>query len=204
MGKRAVFASLYLNSYNPAASWQIPAVSLNFRLDSLPDAYAHSLFAARTNLSLAHSSAACGAICDRLISLHLSVGVLIVLLVIVRFAYRLATPKVIPLPSTSVQINRLAHIGHMTLYVLLIALPLLGWANASSRGWDVSLFGIVPMPPLAASGSHLGHRMGDIHQLTAWVLLAVVGMHVAAALYHHFALRDETLSRMGVGRGRNA
>jgi cytochrome b561 len=139
-----------------------------------------------------------------LIGLHLSVGVLIVLVVLVRLAYRLATPKVAPLPGTPTLINRLAHIGHTTLYVLLIALPLLGWANASSRGWDVSLFGIVPMPPLAASGSHWGHRMGDIHQLTAWVLLAVVGTHVAAALYHHFGLRDETLSRMGVGKARNA
>ncbi|MBV8465748.1 MAG: cytochrome b [Burkholderiales bacterium] len=131
-----------------------------------------------------------------LIALHLSLGVLILLVMLARLAYRLATPKVAPLPTTPPLINRLAHIGHGTLYLLLIVLPLLGWANASSRGWDVSLFGLLPLPALSPTGSQLGHAMGDIHQLIAWVLLAVAGLHVGAALYHHFVLRDATLSRM--------
>jgi cytochrome b561 len=73
---------------------------------------------------------------------------------------------------------------------------LLGWANASSRGWTVSLFGVIPLPALAATGSTLGHAMGDVHQVVAWALLGLVGLHIAAAVFHHFVLRDGVLRRM--------
>jgi cytochrome b561 len=89
-----------------------------------------------------------------------------------------------------------ASVTHGLLYVLLIALPLMGWANASAHGWTVSLFHVVPLPALAAAGSAFGHTLGDVHKLTAWVLLGLIGLHVAAALFHQFVIRDGTLSRM--------
>jgi cytochrome b561 len=79
---------------------------------------------------------------------------------------------------------------------LLIALPLLGWANASSRGWSVRLFGVVPLPPLAPNGSALGPSLGDIHQLAAWALLGVIALHVLGALYHLVIVRDHTVARI--------
>lgn len=84
----------------------------------------------------------------------------------------------------------------MTLYGLLVALPLLGWANASARGWSVRLFGVLPLPALAAKGSALGHSLGDVHQTVAWVLLAIIGLHVLGALYHLIIVRDHTVARM--------
>lgn len=93
-------------------------------------------------------------------------------------------------------LNWIARTTHWLLYLLLIAFPLMGWANASSRGWPVSLFGVVPLPALSSKGSQLGHTLGDMHQLFAWVLIAMVALHVAAALYHHFIIKDDTLRRM--------
>jgi cytochrome b561 len=60
----------------------------------------------------------------------------------------------------------------------------------------VSLFGVLPLPPLSAKGSPFGHAFGDLHKPTVWVLIAVVALHVAGALYHHFILKDDTLRRM--------
>lgn len=131
-----------------------------------------------------------------LIGLHLSVGSLIVLVVLARLGWR-ATHPAPEEPNSLPAILRLAaRATHWALYTLLIAFPLMGWANASSRGWSVSLFGIIPLPPLSPTGSSIGHEMGDVHKVFAWVLIAVVAIHVLAALFHHFVIRDDTLRRM--------
>jgi cytochrome b561 len=131
-----------------------------------------------------------------LIELHLSIGVLILLVVIVRIAWRGGVP--VPLLTEGVPAwqTLAARATHGLLYVILLALPLMGWANASARGWQMTLLGAVPLPPLVPTDSPLGRAMGDIHTATAWVLMAAAGLHVAAALYHHFLLRDGVLRRM--------
>ncbi|SAK54544.1 cytochrome B561 [Caballeronia fortuita] len=131
-----------------------------------------------------------------LIAWHLGVGVAIFLLVLVRLLWRsvhAAPPEPASLPPA---LRALARYTHWLLYLLLIAVPLMGWANASSRDWAVTLFAAIPMPPLSPAGSSVGHALGDWHRVFAWVLLALVGMHVAAALFHQFVLRDGTLGRM--------
>lgn len=131
-----------------------------------------------------------------LIAWHLGVGMAILLLVLVRCLWR-STHAVPPEPTTlPLALRALARYTHWALYALLIAVPLMGWANASSRGWPVSLFAAIPMPPLSPTGSPTGHALGDWHRNFAWVLLALVALHVSAALFHHFILRDRTLIRM--------
>ena len=131
-----------------------------------------------------------------LIGLHLSVGATIVLLVLVRLAWRVSHKPPAESRTLPPLMRMAASATHGLLYALLIALPLMGWANASARGWAVSLFHVVPLPALAATGSALGHTLGDVHKLTAWVLLGLIGLHVAAALFHQFVIRDGTLGRM--------
>jgi cytochrome b561 len=131
-----------------------------------------------------------------LIAWHLGVGTAVLLLVIVRLSWR-GTHPVPPEPATLPPFLRLvARMTHWLLYVVLVVLPLLGWANASSRGWTVDMLGLVPLPPLSPNGSPTGNSMGDWHQVCAWILLALVATHVFAALFHHFILRDSTLRRM--------
>ena len=90
----------------------------------------------------------------------------------------------------------LSRATHFLLYAILIALPLLGWINANARGWTVWFVGVIPLPALVPSGSSWGGQMGDVHMIVAYVLLGTAGLHVLAALYHQFVLRDALLSRM--------
>jgi cytochrome b561 len=85
---------------------------------------------------------------------------------------------------------------HWSLYLLVLAMTVLGWAATNSRGWDVRLFGLVTLPQLAPKGSAWGHECGDIHNVLVYVLLGFIALHVAGALYHYFIKRDQLIGRM--------
>lgn len=129
-----------------------------------------------------------------LIVVHLDLGAFIIGVMIVRVLWRIVRKEPDVVEGTSFT-RGVAYLTHGLLYLLLIVQPVMGWINASSRGWQVTLFG-VNLPALAATGSAIGHTLGDVHQLLAWVMLALIGLHVAAALYHQWVLRDRVLRRM--------
>jgi cytochrome b561 len=133
---------------------------------------------------------------ETLINLHLALGALIILLMLIRLGWRISHPVALEttgIPSWQVTAARATH---RLLYLLLIVMPVLGWANANSRGWDVSLFGLVTLPALMPAHTPLGHTFGDVHMWIAYVVLGLVGLHVAGALYHHFGQGAKTLARM--------
>jgi cytochrome b561 len=131
-----------------------------------------------------------------LIAWHLCVGTAILAVTLLRAGWRLGHGAP-PAPATLTPVLKaVSRVTHGALYALLVALPLLGWANASARGWPVTLFGVLPLPPLSPKGSPLGHSLGDVHQLAAWALLAVIALHVLGALYHLVFVRDHTVARM--------
>jgi cytochrome b561 len=125
---------------------------------------------------------------------HISIGAAILFFIVLRFAWRLARP--VPLLEMPGWQTRLASFTHGGLYLLILVMTILGWAAASYRGWTVWLFGIVPLPALAAKGTPWAHTAGDIHDWLVYVLLALIVLHVAGALYHYFVLRDRILQRM--------
>ena len=137
-----------------------------------------------------------GSVPTGLIGWHLSVGVAILAVMIVRLAWRLTHPAPPAPADLAPALATLSRVTHYLLYAVLIVLPILGWANASARGWAVKLFGVVPLPALMAKGSALGHSLGDVHATLATVLLAIVALHVAGALYHAVVLKDRTVQRM--------
>jgi cytochrome b561 len=137
-----------------------------------------------------------------LIAWHLAIGTFILLVMLIRLAWRAVSAVPPPPDDLTAPLRLLSRVTHFLLYGVLIVLPLLGWINASSRGWTVWLLGVVPLPSLAADGSSWGHDMGDVHQLVAYVLLGLAGLHVAGALYHQFILRDGLLNRMMPARSR--
>ena len=134
---------------------------------------------------------------DTLINLHLSFGALIVAVAIVRLGWRLTHREPEPhdgLPPWQVQSAR---IMHWLLYLLLFVVPILGWMNASWRGFPVTVFGLFDLPKLMATRAPGFRWTGDVHGLLAnYAMLALVGLHAAAALYHHFVRRDGVLQRM--------
>jgi cytochrome b561 len=131
---------------------------------------------------------------DGLIAWHLGVGATLIAVVLLRVVWRFAHP---PAPAeVSPFLRVVSHITHGLLYLALLAVPVLGWANASSRGWSVKLLGLLPYPAIAPTGSSVGHAMGDVHGYLAWVLFALIALHIAAALFHRVILKDRVLQRM--------
>jgi cytochrome b561 len=90
----------------------------------------------------------------------------------------------------------LARAAHWLLYALLLVLPILGWAAASARNWTVRVFDLLTLPQLVPTDAKIGFTAGDIHVALSYVLLGLIGLHVAAALYHYFVRRDRVLQRM--------
>lgn len=132
-----------------------------------------------------------------LISLHFSIGVLILGVIVVRLIWRIIHGE--PASEAGIppwQVHS-ARVIHRLLYLLLIVVPLLGWVNASYRGMPITLFGLVHVPQLAGVHAAGWGWTGDIHTLVAeYAILPLVGLHVAAALYHYFIRRDRVLQRM--------
>jgi cytochrome b561 len=126
---------------------------------------------------------------------HLSIGAAILFVIILRFFWRLAFP-VVPLAGMAAGEYYLSRFTHLMLYALVLAMTLLGWAAADYRGWQVKLFGLVPLPQLAPQGADWAHQAGDIHDILVYVLLGFIVLHVAGALYHYFIRRDRVLQRM--------
>jgi cytochrome b561 len=127
---------------------------------------------------------------------HLGVGTALLAAMVCRVLWR-ATHR--PPPDQLPPLLRVtSNLTHLVLYVLLVAVPLLGWINASSRAWTVRLAGTAALPPLSSAGSSFGHAMGDIHGVLAWVLFGVVCLHIAAVIFHQFVARDRVLQRMKI------
>ena len=85
---------------------------------------------------------------------------------------------------------------HWLLYALLFVIPILGWINASWRGMPIVMFGL-ELPQLITTRAAGWGWTGDVHGLMSnYLMLALVGLHVVAALYHHFVRHDGVLKRM--------
>jgi len=131
-----------------------------------------------------------------LINLHFSLGVLIVGIMAVRFIDRLYEPVPVSMPDSPRWERRMAQGLHRLFYLLLLVGPFLGWASASAHDLPVNVFGLFTLPPIAAPKARWALTAGDIHKVGMWTLLALIGVHVAAALYHHFVRHDRVLQRM--------
>ncbi|HWZ49792.1 MAG TPA: cytochrome b/b6 domain-containing protein [Herbaspirillum sp.] len=131
-----------------------------------------------------------------LISWHVSIGAVILLLVLVRLVWHWIKPSPPPLQTVSPLLQKCARATHALLYLLLVAFPLMGWANASVRGWSLTFFDLVPLPSLVPKGSPIGHAFGELHTPFAWVLCGVITLHIMATLYHYLVVKDDSLRRM--------
>ena len=126
---------------------------------------------------------------------HISFGILILMLIVLRFAWRLAHP-VVPESSLPPWQQLSSEAVHWLLYGLVMATTVTGWVFASFRGWGVSFFFMTPIPMLAAENAAAGKAIDGLHQAMEWTLLAVIGIHVASALVHIFVYRDRIMQRM--------
>jgi len=127
---------------------------------------------------------------------HKSIGLTILALAVLRLGWRSLNPTP-TLPDTLRPYEQaLAKFTHFALYLLLFVMPLTGWAMSSARSFPVSWYGIVQLPDFVAHDPALYQTLHTTHAVLAWSLGAIAVLHVAAALKHHFVLKDDVLKRM--------
>ena len=131
-----------------------------------------------------------------LINLHFSLGAVILFVMALRLAHRLHAPVAVSAIDSPRWERRTADALHRLFYFLLIAGPFLGWASASAHNLPATVFGLFTLPNLAAPRARWALTAGDIHKVAMWTVLALIVLHVGAALYHHFVRRDRVLQRM--------
>lgn len=126
--------------------------------------------------------------------LHKSAGILLLILLTLRFFWRLANLQ--PDDSYLAGYEKLlSRLTHWAFYVLLLAQMVAGYLISSVDGRSIEVFGLFSVPSVYQNKG-LEDTMGDVHEILAYVILALAAVHVLAALKHHFIDRDITLKRM--------
>ena len=128
--------------------------------------------------------------------IHQSIGTVVLAIVIVRLINRI-THCAPALPTTVGRVEKLMAVGsEVTLYALLVAQPLVGWAMVSASGTPVVAFGSLRLPAIAPVNLGLFSALRQTHSVVAYLLVAVIAAHISAVLLHSIALGDGMLRRM--------
>jgi len=133
----------------------------------------------------------------RMFDFHKSLGLTLMVLAILRLGWRWykGAPEALTEGTKQWELH-LAHIVHILLYVLMIGIPVIGWIGASASGLPMTYFGLGAIPAVTAASEQVQGVALSLHSWLNWLLIAVIGLHIAGALKRHFVLRDATLRRM--------
>lgn len=147
---------------------------------------------------LLHDAVDSSAVAKGLMTLHRQAGLTALLMLALRVPVAWADRRLVARPvAASRWAARSATLVHLALYLLLLAVPLLGWQMSDAAGRHPALWGLLPLPTLQGVDPDQADLLQDRHEWLAWTLVALVGLHAAAAAWHHWVLRDGLLRRMG-------
>jgi len=134
----------------------------------------------------------------RLVSIHRPLGILILIVVVIRFVNRKIS-RLPPFPPTmSRQERRVAHASEILLYSLMFVLPLVGWGMLSAGSYPIVMVGSLHLPPILPANPMLYAVLRKSHTILAYLLFATFLAHFSAVLFHTLVLRDRLLDRMSV------
>ncbi|WJN60818.1 cytochrome b [Pseudomonas sp. SO81] len=131
---------------------------------------------------------------------HFMLGLSVFALVWLRLLARLIAPTPRIEPAIAAWQAIPAKLMHLALYGLMIGAPLAGWLILSAAGKPIPFFGL-ELPPLIGKNPELAGQIKELHELAGTAGYWLIGLHAAAALFHHYVSRDNTLRRMLPGRG---
>ena len=131
---------------------------------------------------------------------HKSVGLTVLALMLLRVAYRFKNPAPALPEGIPAWQKTASHVSHALLYLLLFAMPISGWLMNGASGFPMKYFGLVRVPDLLARNQESLTLLKAVHFYIAWTLIAVIAVHVLAALKHHFVDRDSVLRRILPGK----
>jgi cytochrome b561 len=133
---------------------------------------------------------------DRLFILHKGLGPVVLVVVLMRLAWRLFHPPP-PLPASVPQMQaRAADAVHVLLYAFLILQAASGYVRVTTGGFPIETLRALGIPPLLPKAEGVARVAEQVHAVSAWVLVALIAVHVGAAAFHGIVLRDGVVSRM--------
>ena len=140
----------------------------------------------------------------KLYNWHKWAGVTFLALTVLRLLWRFthrppALPQTVTRAMPGWQVSAY-HATHYLLYALFFVVPLIGWAYSSAAGYPIVWFGVLALPDFVPVDKELAALIKPLHELSAFALLGLAGLHIAAALKHHWIDRDDLLNRMLPGR----
>ena len=126
--------------------------------------------------------------------MHKNVGITIMVMVVAMIALRIVKKRK-KLQIKKSRLERLESLDHLLTYFLIIACCISGYLSSSFSGWETTLWWLVDLPAWSEENDDLNIFFSDIHLWTCWALLAVVAVHIGAALYHAFK-NDDVIDKM--------
>jgi len=130
-------------------------------------------------------------------SIHADIGYLVLLLTVLRLAWRGINPTPAPPQGTPRWRRIAARVSHGALYAATILVAVLGWAHSGARAQNYSdFFGLFHVPQITSPDKAAAAAYEDRHIFFAYVLLALIAIHLAAVAWHHFVRRDRIAARM--------
>ena len=132
----------------------------------------------------------------KIYDVHKSFGLLILMLVVLRIIWKIKDPApLMPKSVTNLQ-SKAAHAIHYLFYAIMIAFPVSGTVMSLASGHDVPFFGLFTIEKFAEKDKALAGIAHETHEILGLVIILLIALHVLAALYHHFKLKDNILTRM--------
>lgn len=127
---------------------------------------------------------------------HKNVGVCLLVLVLIRWVWQVFSPSPLALSTIPSWQRISAHIVHEVMNILIVFICLAGYFIVTAKGQALSVFDWLHIPATLTGIANLEDIAGDLHALAAYILMVIIGLHVVAALKHHFINKDNTLLRI--------
>ncbi len=136
------------------------------------------------------------AVTDTLYKYHKTFGILVLLLMLLRAGLRWWLPVPAYQPPLSPLEQTLSHLVHISFYLLLIAMPIVGWLATAAGGYPIQFFEL-ELPRLIGKNEELSETLFNLHGLAGLLLLALILLHIAAGV-RHWLRKDGVMRRISL------
>lgn len=126
---------------------------------------------------------------------HFMLGLTVFALVVIRLIVRFSSRKPPIMPEPAVWQALIANVTHVAFYAFMLAMPIAGWVILSASGKSIPFFGL-ELPALIVPNKALAGQVKELHETIGTIGYFLIGIHAAAALFHHYVMKDNTLRRM--------
>lgn len=137
---------------------------------------------------------------SQILTMHKTFGMIALMLLALRLVLRMSCGAPELPASMTPGAKKAAQLGHLALYLLMLAVPMSGWAMSSAAGRPPVLFGAIPLPALMPPNRELAGALYEAHGLLNWLLAATVVGHILAAIKHQLLDKDNLMARMSLRR----